>query len=109
MEAILGWAPSAEAIAHLAIGLGSRAEAFVCATATFDDDGEVLVIEVDGKAVPMATEAEMTGRRAPRKQRTCGCGSQKCQRHRGKKRKKKQRKKCGHNSKNGRSFTLIAM
>jgi len=109
MEAILGWAPSSEAIEHLVIGLGSRAEAFVSSTAAFDDDGEVLVIEVDGKAVPMATQAEMRGRRGPRQQKTCGCGSKRCQRHRGKKKKKKKRKKCGHNSKNGRSFTLIAM
>ena len=74
------------------------------------DDGEVLVIEVDGKAAPMATEAELEARRRKRKHAPgCSCG---CQRHRGRQRrrgKQKKRKKRGHNSKNGRSATLVAM
>ncbi|MCH7729579.1 MAG: hypothetical protein IH991_24340 [Planctomycetes bacterium] len=114
MKAMLGWAPSTEAIESLAIGLGSRAAAFMQTQGLFEDDGEVLVIEVDGKAIPTATEAEMKARRGPRKKsKKCGCGSKKCQRHRGgKKRKKKcckKRKKRGHNSKNGKSATLVAM
>ena len=110
MRAMLGWSPSTEAIESLVIGLGRRAPAFMATQQSFDDDGEVLVIEVDGKAAPMATEAELEARRRKRKHgRKCGCG---CQRHRGRKRrkgKKKKRKKRGHNSKNGRSATLVAM
>jgi len=110
MRAMLGWSPSTEAIESLVIGLGRRAPAFMAAQQPFDDDGEVLVIEVDGKAAPMATEAELEARRQKRKHgRKCGCG---CQRHRGRKRRKgktKKRKKRGHNSKNGRSATLVAM
>ena len=110
MRAMLGWSPSTEAIESLVIGLGQRAPAFMATQQSFDDDGEVLVIEVDGKAAPMATEAELEARRRKRKQgRKRGCG---CQRHRGRKRrkgKKKKRKKRGHNSKNGRSATLVAM
>ena len=48
MKAMLGWAPSTEAIEALAIGLGSRAAAFVESRGPFEDDGVVLVIEVDG-------------------------------------------------------------
>jgi hypothetical protein len=110
MRAMLGWSPSTEAIESLVIGLGRRAPAFMATQQSFDDDGEVLVIEVDGKAAPMATEAELEARRRKRKHgRKCGCG---CQRHRGRKRRKgktKKRKKRGHNSKNGRSATLVAM
>lgn len=110
MRAMIGWSPSTEAIESLVIGLGRRAPAFMATQQTLDDDGEVLVIEVDGKAAPMATEAELEARRQKRKQgKNCGCG---CQRHRGRKRhkgKKKKRKKRGHNSKNGRSATLVAM
>lgn len=110
MRAILGWSPSTEAIESLVIGLGRRAPAFMATQRSFDDDGEVLVIEVDGKAAPMATEAELEARRRKRTHgQKCGCG---CQRHRGRKRrkgKKKKRKKRGHNSKNGRSATLVAM
>lgn len=114
MKTMLGWAPSTEAIESLAIGLGSRAAAFVESQGPFEDDGQVLVIEVDGKAIPIATEAEMDARRGTRKgSKQCGCGLKKCQRHRGrekrKKKGKKKRKKRGHNSKNGRSATLVAM
>ncbi len=110
MRAMIGWSPSTEAIESLVIGLGQRAPAFMATQHSFDDDGEVLVIEVDGKAAPMATEAELEARRQKRKHgQKCGCG---CQRHRGRrcrKGKKKKRKKRGHNSKNGRSATLVAM
>jgi hypothetical protein len=75
-----------------------------------ENDGEVLVIEVDGKAAPMATQGELDARRRKRKHVPgCSCG---CQRHRGRGRrrgKQKKRKKRGHNSKNGRSATLVAM
>ena len=107
---MIGWSPSTEAMESLVIGLGQRAPAFMATQHSFDDDGEVLVIEVDGKAAPMATEAELEARRQKRKHgQKCGCG---CQRHRGRrcrKGKKKKRKKRGHNSKNGRSATLVAM
>jgi hypothetical protein len=110
VKAIIGWSPSTEAIESLAMGLGQRAPAFMETWGPFDDDGEVLVIEVDGKAAPMATEAELEARRRRRKHGRKGrCG---CQRHRGRQRrkgKKKTRKKRGHNSKNGRSATLVAM
>jgi hypothetical protein len=110
MNAIFGWAPSTEAIESLVIGLGQRAPAFMATAGPFEDDGEVLVIEVDGKAAPMATEAELNARRRKRRHgKGCSCG---CQRHRGRRRRKgkqKKRKKRGHNSKNGRSATLVAM
>jgi len=110
VRAILGWAPSTEAIELLTIGLGHRAPAFMATQGPLDGDGEVLVIEVDGKAAPMATEAELEARRQKRKHgKQCSCG---CQRHRARNRrqgKQKKRKKRGHNSKNGRSATLVAM
>jgi len=110
VKAMLGWAPSTEAIESLALGLGSRAPAFMETFGPLEKDGEVLVIEVDGKAAPMATEAELEARRRKRKHAPgCSCG---CQRHRSRQRrrgKQKKRKKRGHNSKNGRSATLVAM
>lgn len=110
MQAAIGWSPSTEAIEKLAIGLGHRAPAFMATQSILDDDGDVLVIEIDGKAAPMATDAELEARGRKRKHsEKCRCG---CQRHRGRKGrkgKKKKRKKSGHNSKNGRSATLVAM
>jgi hypothetical protein len=56
----------------------------------------------------MATEAELAARRRPRR-KDAGC---QCQRHRRRQfraKRVKKRKKRGHNSKNGRSATLVAM
>jgi hypothetical protein len=75
-----------------------------------EDDGDVLVIEIDGKAVPTATDQEMARRRRPRSEQGRGC---KCQRHRGRakrqRRGRKTRRKKGDKSKNGRSATLVVM
>jgi predicted SprT family Zn-dependent metalloprotease len=74
------------------------------------DDGDVLVIEIDGKAVPTATEQELARRRRPRTRHEQSC---KCQRHRGRARRerrgRKKRRKKGDQSKNGRSATLVVM
>jgi hypothetical protein len=109
---LLGWSPSAEAIENLAIGLGQRAAAFMATQGRLEGDGEVLVIEVDGKAAPFATAGEMAARRKKRNGSKCGCGHKGCKRHRRRARRRgqqKKRKKRGHNSKNGRSATLVVM
>lgn len=112
LKNVLGWAPSTESIEKLVIGLGSRAAAFMETQGPLPGDGEVLVIEADGKAAPMATDAELAARRGKRQPADCGCGGV-CARHRRRARRRerprKQRKTRGHNSKNGRSATLVAM
>ena len=45
----LGWSPSAEAIEHLVLGLGRQAAPFMEQQAAPRNEGEVLVIEMDGK------------------------------------------------------------
>src|SRR3989475_7753474 len=74
------------------------------------DDGEIFVIEVDGKATPTATEAELDKRRGKRRKTPHACG---CARHRGHAKRacrgKKKRRKPGDKSKNGRSITLVVM
>ena len=104
-----GWSPSSESIEHLVLGLARQASAYMEVVNPPEDDGEVLVIEVDGKATPTATEQELAKRRGKRKKkkRICSCG---CQRHRGKSKRKcsrgKRRRK-GDKSKNGRSTTIV--
>jgi hypothetical protein len=112
LRELINWSPSPEAIEMLTMGLGQRAPAFMETQGRLDGDGDVLVIEVDGKAAPMVTESELAARRRPR-QKEAGC---KCQRHRRRQRRRQRqaatvmkRKKRGHNSKNGRSATLVAM
>jgi hypothetical protein len=74
-------------------------------------EGEVLVIEVDGKCAPMATAAELAKRRGRRRHRQgCACG---CQRHRGRSRRQacgpKKRRQKGDKSKNGKEAVVVVL
>jgi len=106
----LGAAPPASAIEEWVLGLARPAYVYLSEGPLPADDGDVLVIEIDGKAVPTATDQEMARRRRPRSGRGRGC---KCQRHRGRakrrRRGRKERRKKGDKSKNGRSATLVVM
>jgi hypothetical protein len=106
------WTPSTDSVECLVLGLGRKASEYMDIALPPENEGEMLVIEVDGKATPTATDEELAKRRGPRDKKhnpKCKCG---CQRHRGKAKrfgKKKVRKKKGDKSKNGRSITLVAM
>src|SRR3954451_22925423 len=106
----LGAAPPASAIEEWVLGLGRPAYVFLSDGPLPEGDGDVLVIEIDGKAVPTATDQELARRRKPRPRCAEGC---KCQRHRGraqrKRRGRKKRRNRGDKSKNGRSATLVVM
>lgn len=106
----LGTAPPASAIEEWVLGLARPAYVYLSEGPLPEDDGDVLVIEVDGKAAPTATEQELARRRGPRARHERGC---KCQRHRGRakrgRRGRKARRKKGDKSKNGRSATLVVM
>ena len=75
-----GWAPSSEAIQHLIIGMGKDNVAYMEEAQAPTDDGEIFIIEVDGKATPTATEDERKKRRGKRHAKPHACG---CARHRG--------------------------
>ncbi|MBV8610772.1 MAG: hypothetical protein JO034_25355 [Singulisphaera sp.] len=106
----LGAAPPASAIEEWVLGLARPAYAYLSAGPLPEDDGEVLVIEIDGKAAPTATGQELARRRGPRVRHERGCT---CQRHRGRatrrRRDRRVRRKKGDKSKNGRSATLVVM
>lgn len=111
-RSVLGWSPSVETIEELALGLGRLAEPFARQQQAPEDDGEVLVIEVDGKCPPTAREEELAKRRGQRPKHTkaCACG---CQRHRGQakrqRRGSKKRRKKGDKSKNGKEVVVVVM
>ena len=111
-EMFLGWAPPASAVEEWVLGLGRPAHLYLSSGPLPEGDGEVLVIEVDGKAAPTATEEELAKRRGKRGKhgKACECG---CQRHRRrdarKRRGPKKKRKKGDKSKNGRSATLVVM
>jgi hypothetical protein len=108
----LGWAPAPSTVEEWALGLGRPAHVYLSTGSLPPGDGEVLVIECDGKAIPTATDEELNKRRGPRKGK-CDEHECKCQRHRGrsgrKSRGKKEKRKPGDKSKNGRGAVLIAM
>ncbi len=103
-----GWSPSTEAVETLVLGIGRQAGEYMEIAEAPEGDGEVLIIEVDGKATPTATEEELEKRRKKRGKNKKSC----CQRHRGKEKrkgKKRKRRKKGDKSKNGRSITIVVM
>jgi hypothetical protein len=112
-KAVLNWSPATETIEQVVLGLGRYGAPFMKQLKGPAGDGEILVIEVDGKCPPMATEAELAkrrGRRQPRHEKDCPCG---CQRHRGKSQRQargsKKRRKRGDKSKNGKEVTVVVM
>jgi hypothetical protein len=112
-KAVLQWAPATETIEQVVLGMGREAAPFLQQLAAPRHDGEVLVIEVDGKCPPTATEAELAkrrGQRRPRHLKDCACG---CQRHRGRAKREargsKQRRKRGDKSKNGKEVMVVVM
>jgi hypothetical protein len=110
-KALLGWSPATETIEQMVLGLGRQAAPFMEQRAAPADDGEVLIVEVDGKCPPTATAAELAKRRGKRQPRQgCACG---CQRHRGKHQRQcrgpKKRRKRGDKSKNGKEVVVVVM
>jgi hypothetical protein len=112
-QAVLNWAPATETIEQVVLGMGRDAAPFMKQLQAPKGDGEVLIIEVDGKCPPTATEAELAkrrGKRQPRHLKDCACG---CQRHRGKAKRQargsKKRRKKGDKSKNGKEVVVVVM
>jgi hypothetical protein len=112
-QAVLNWAPATETIEQVVLGLGRAAAPFMKQLPAPAKEGKVLVIEVDGKCPPTATEAELAKRRGRRQVRhgtDCACG---CQRHRGKAKRQargsKKRRKKGDKSKNGKEVIVVVM
>jgi hypothetical protein len=110
-RAVLHWAPATETIEQVVLGMGRQAAPFMKQLPAPPEDGAVLVIEIDGKCPPTATEAELAKRRGHRKPKPhCRCG---CQRHRGKvqrqMRGRKKRRKRGDKSKNGKEVVVVVM
>ena len=112
-KAVLNWAPATETIEQVVLGMGRDAAPFMQQLEAPGDEGEVLVIEVDGKCPPTATEAELAkrrGQRKPKHEKACACG---CQRHRGQAKRKargsKKRRNKGDKSKNGKEAMVVVM
>jgi hypothetical protein len=62
----LGEAPSTEALERAVLGLGAHADQYFEQAPPPGGDGEVLVIQIDGKGIPTATADELARRRGKR-------------------------------------------
>lgn len=109
LNLFLHWSPAQESIEGLVLGLGRHTAAWFEQAPAPEGDGEVLVIQIDSKATPTATEGELAKRRGPRAANPHP-GSQ---RHRGRaarqRRGSKVRRKKGDKAKNGKMATIVVM
>ncbi len=107
----LSWSPSTCTIEKTVIGLGHHSGEFFEQAAAPEGDGSVLVIQIDSKATPMATEEELKKRRGKRKKQKLPNSP----RHRARARRKTKSKKKNHKkgdkdkSKNGKAATIVVM
>ncbi len=105
----LSWSPSKTSVEKAVLGLGRYTGAWFEAAVPPEDDGEVLVIQIDSKATPTATEEELAKRRRRRGEEPPALSP----RHRGRakraRRGPKKRRAPSDRSKNGRAATIVVM
>jgi len=105
LRAFLGYVPSPRSMLGIIDFLGPYVRPFFESLAPPDDDGEILVLLVDGRGAPMVTEAEMKRRRRPHVKRPAGFTGRKWRQHKRRQRPKKRRTK-GKKSKNAKVAVL---
>lgn len=100
--------PSTEVIEQTVLGLGRYTAAYFESAPAPAGDGDVMVIQIDSKGAPTATDSELERRRGPRTKQP-----RRCRRHRGKDHRgrygKKPRRMKGDKSKNARMATMVVM
>jgi hypothetical protein len=103
------WSPSKTTVEKAVLGFGRHTAEWFEAAPAPKRDGEVLVIQIDSKATPTATEEELEKRRGKRKSGKRALSP----RHRGREKRgrrgEKKRRKKGDHSKNGKAATLVVM
>lgn len=109
LDGLLGWSPSTKTIERATLGLGRYTQEWFESAPAAEEDGDVLIIQVDSKATPTATEEELEKRRGERPPNA----HPESARHRGRDKRQrrgpKKRRKKGDKSKNGRAATIITM
>ncbi len=109
MGMFLHWSPCQKTVEEMAPGLGRHTGDWFETVAAPMGDGDVLVVQIDGKGTPTATEGELAKRCGKRKKNPHP-GSQ---RHRGRDARKlrgpKKRRKKGDKSKNAKMATVVVM
>ncbi len=109
LRCFLNWSPSTTSVERAVLGLGRHTQAWFEAAPIPEGDGEVLIVMIDSKATPTATEGELKKRRGKRRRERRAASPRHRSRRQRKKREKKKRRKKGDQSKNGRAATLVVM
>jgi hypothetical protein len=113
-RSVLQWflptVPSTELIEQAALGLGRHtAEWFESGAPAFENEGEVLVVMIDSKGIPTATDSELKKRRRPHRK----AGRAISPRHRGRQQRRRRgrrpRRAKGDKSKNAKMATVVVM
>jgi len=108
-ELFLPDVPSTQVIEKATLGFGRFTNEWFEQAAAPENDGDVLIILVDSKGIPQATDEEMAKRRQPWKDRERAASPRHRNRSkRGRQAPKKRRKK-GDKSKNAKMGTLVVM
>lgn len=109
LSTFLQWSPCQKTVEEMVLGFGKHTSQWFESAPAPENDGKVLIVQIDSKATPTATEQELQKRRGKRAD-NLHPGSQ---RHRGKAARKrrgsKKRKKKGDKSKNGKMSTIVVM
>jgi hypothetical protein len=109
MKSFVGWSPSTKTIEEATLGLGRHTAAWFEQAPPPEDDGDVLIVQIDSKATPTATEDELKKRRGPRRPNPFPNSKRHRGRHCRKQRGSKKRRKKGDKSKNGKMTTVVTM
>jgi hypothetical protein len=94
-----GWTPSTRSTLRMVDAVGAKAQAFLDAADVPDDDGDIVVIQVDGRGAPMISSTEHTRRRQPKRRAK---GTQRLARRLRRLAHPKPRRKKGDKSKNAK-------
>ena len=109
LRMFLGWSPSQKIVEEMVLGLGKHTGQWFESAPAPENDGDVLIIQIDSKASPTATEEELKKRRGKRKKNPHPHSP----RHRAKalrrQRGRKKRKAKGDKHKNGKMATIMVM
>jgi hypothetical protein len=106
----LRWAPATRTVQELTMGLGGHGQRFqVQAPPPSDREGEVLVIQIDSKGIPTATEAELEARRKPRPRTPAEPSRRHRERDKRRQRAPRVRRDPDDHGKNARMATAVVM
>lgn len=100
---VYGWRPSQDMTLRIVDAVGARARRFLEQAPPPDDDGEVLVLQVDARGAPMIDVLELQARKRPRAPRA---GTRRAQRAACKARRQRPRRTKGQKSKNARGAVV---